>query len=52
MNAHYCNAAKDGSWSKPQLADGDSLRYSRIASMCLYDDDLEGNHLTSEGPAS
>ena len=52
MNAHYCNAAQDGSWSKPQLADGDSLRYSRIASMCLDDDDLVGNHLTSEGPPS
>ena len=52
MNAHYCNAAQDCSWSKPQLADGDSLRYSRMASMCLDDDDLMGNHLTSEGPPS
>ena len=52
MNAHYCTAVQDGSWSKPQPADGDSLRYSRIASMCLDEDDLVGNHLTSEGPAS
>ena len=52
MNTHYCNAAQDGSWSKPQPANGDSVLYSHIASMCLDDDDLVGSHLTSEGPAS
>jgi hypothetical protein len=52
MNAHYCNAAQDGGRSTLQLADGDSVRYSRLASMCLDDEDLVGNHLTSEGPMS
>ena len=52
MNAHYCNAAQNGSWSKFQSANGDSVRYSHIASICLDDDDLVGNHLTSEGPTS
>ncbi len=52
MNAHYCNAAQDCGRSTLQLACGDSVWYSSLASMCLDDEDLVGNHLTSEGQMS
>ncbi len=52
MNAHYCNDTQYSCWIKPQSANGDEAKYSRLAFMCLVEDNLVGSQLSLGKPTS
>ncbi len=52
MNAHFCDVTQYCDWSMAQSANGDEVRYSNLAFMCLAENALVGSQLSLGTPTS